>query len=63
MYGGIITGSLVRYHGCRVVCVLGALLATVGFVASWLMDTIWGLVLTFGIIAGEIPHLNVSKKV
>ncbi|XP_076071811.1 monocarboxylate transporter 12-like isoform X2 [Mytilus galloprovincialis] len=49
---GPITGALTNRFGCRLVCIIGALLSTTGFVLSCLANSVYHLYCSFGIITG-----------
>ncbi|CAG2251861.1 SLC16A14 [Mytilus edulis] len=49
---GPITGALTNRFGCRSVCILGALVATAGFVISYFATSVYFLYCSLGILTG-----------
>ncbi|XP_071126387.1 monocarboxylate transporter 12-like isoform X2 [Mytilus edulis] len=49
---GPITGALTNHFGCRLVCIIGALLSATGFVLSCFANSVYHLYCSLGIITG-----------
>ena len=56
LFSGVGFGAIIDLYGCRVVALAGTLVLTLGLVTSALVNSIFSLFITFGIIGGE-DHL------
>eukprot|EP00002_Diphylleia_rotans_P001591 TRINITY_DN10883_c0_g1_i1.p1 TRINITY_DN10883_c0_g1~~TRINITY_DN10883_c0_g1_i1.p1 ORF type:complete len:449 (+),score=59.24 TRINITY_DN10883_c0_g1_i1:76-1422(+) len=52
LFCGMITGRLVDRYGFRIVCFCGSLMITTGLLLSSIVNELWQLYITFGIICG-----------
>lgn len=51
---GLINGPLLRYFGYRRISIVAALLFSVGLMLTALTDTIFGLIISYGVITGSV---------
>ena len=50
--------SLLTKYGCRIVALIGTLLASLGYISSSFTTSVTQLYFTYGIVSGEIPVYN-----
>lgn len=53
---GPLAGALTNNFGCRVMAIVGTLVATVGLIATIFAPNIWFMYVSFGIVVGKLFH-------
>lgn len=54
---GLINGPLLRYFGYRKISIVAAILFSVGLMLTALTDSVFGLIISYGVITGCRMHI------